>query len=77
MYISFMIKNKDLNIFKRFVLPILGIIAALVMIVASIYRHQINVLYYLIFFTFVIGLAYLVVYLAKRRREKAVKKNIK
>lgn len=77
MYIFFIIKNKDLNIFKRFIIPILGIIAALVMIVASIYRHQINVLYYLIFFMAVIGLAYLVVYLARKRRGKVMKEALK
>ena len=69
MYISFIIKNKDLNIFKRFILPILGIIAALIMIIASIYRHQMNVVYYLIFFIVVIGISLLVTYLVNKKHK--------
>ena len=70
MYISFLIKNKDLNIFRRILLPILGISAAIIMIIAAIFRHQLATLYYLIFFIIVIAIALLIDYLAKKRRLK-------
>jgi APA family basic amino acid/polyamine antiporter len=50
MLIAFMIKSKDLGVFKRFVLPALCIIGAGVMVVASIYRHGTSNLFYLAVF---------------------------
>ena len=37
-----MIKEKDMGVFKRFVLPILSIIACLFMVFAAVYAHGIT-----------------------------------
>lgn len=42
MFIAWMIKEKELGIFKRFVLPSLSIVSCLVMIFAAIYAHGIT-----------------------------------
>ena len=42
MFIMWMIKEKDLGIFKRFILPILSTIACGFMIFAAIYAHGIT-----------------------------------
>ncbi len=68
MYIMFLIKNKDLNIFRRIILPTLGVLAAILMIIASIFRHQMTTIYYLIFFILVIGIALLIDYILKKKR---------
>lgn len=59
MFIAFMVKKEN-NIFKRFVMPTLGVIAASFMIFAACYRHKITTVYYLIFFTVVIIIALIV-----------------
>lgn len=41
MFIIWMKKEKDLGVFKRFVLPVLSIIACLVMVFAAVYAHGI------------------------------------
>ena len=51
MYIPIFIKMmtlKDLNIFKRIIIPVLAIISSLFMIVAAVYAHKFGVLYFLI-----------------------------
>ena len=51
MYIPIFIKMitlKDLNIFKRIIIPVLATISSLFMIVAAIYSHKWGVLYFLI-----------------------------
>lgn len=48
--IRFMIKEKDLNAFKRFVLPGLSIVGAGIMVAASIFRHKMGNVWYLIVF---------------------------
>ena len=45
-----MISEKDVHPFKRFVLPILSCVGAVVMIVASIASHGMSNLYYLAVF---------------------------
>lgn len=42
MFVAWMIKEKDLSVFKRFVLPILSIIACGFMIFAAVYAHGIT-----------------------------------
>ena len=51
--VSFMIKEKGLNPFFRFVLPILSIVGAGIMVAASIFRHKIGNVWYLIVFAVV------------------------
>ena len=57
--ICFMIKGKGFSPFQRFVLPSLAIVGATVMVVASVYRHGIANVWYLIVFAFfmLMGLA--------------------
>ena len=42
MFISWIIKEKDLNVFKRFILPIASIIACVFMVFAAVYAHGID-----------------------------------
>ena len=42
MFIAWMIKEKELNVFKRFILPILSILACGVMIFAAVYKHGVT-----------------------------------
>ena len=53
-FVNFIRKNKDLSVFKRFIMPILAIIGSLFMIIASIYSHGIDVLFYLIMFVVIV-----------------------
>ena len=53
--VAFMIKEKDMHPVKRFVLPTLSIIGALVMTAASILRHGMANLYYLVVFAVIMG----------------------
>ena len=50
MLIRFMIKEKNLNPFLRFILPSLSVIGSGVMVAASIFRHGISNVWYLIVF---------------------------
>lgn len=73
MYIMWMVKEKDLGVTKRFVLPVLSILASLFMIFAAVYAHGITpylrakaegafsfpVLFYLIVFAGVMLLGFL------------------
>jgi APA family basic amino acid/polyamine antiporter len=51
--IGFMIKKREVGVFKRFVLPILSILGAGVMVAAGIYRHGKDVIFYLIIFVLI------------------------
>ena len=42
MFIMWMAKEKDLGVFKRFVLPVLSIVACAFMIFAAVYAHGIT-----------------------------------
>lgn len=53
--ISFMIKEKGMNPFKRFVLPSLSIIGSGAMVTASIFRHKMGNIYYLAVFALIMG----------------------
>lgn len=65
--INFMIKEKDVNPFLRFVLPSLSVVGVGVMVAASIFRHGISNIWYLIVFALImlVGAA-LLIYHSKR-----------
>ena len=63
--VSFMIKEKGLNPFFRFVLPILSIIGAGVMVAASIFRHKVSIVWYLIVFVIVMAVGVALYFLRK------------
>lgn len=71
MFISMMKNENHTTIFKRYIMPAIGIVAALLMITASIYRHGINTLYYLIFFTIFVVIAFIIYY----KNENSIEKN--
>ena len=73
-FVMFMKKEKDMGVFKRFVLPSLAIVSSCVIVAASIFRHEMANLYYLIVFTFIMGLGWLVDYLNKKQSLKAINK---
>lgn len=49
-FLSMMIKEKDLGGFRRFLMPILSICGCIFMVVAAVYSYRITVLYYLAIF---------------------------
>lgn len=55
-FIGMMRKEKDLGTFKRFVLPVLGVIACLMMMLAGFGGYGTTVLYYLIIFAVIMGI---------------------
>ncbi len=58
MYVMMIVKHKEENVFNRFVMPILAILAAVIMITASIIGHGMSNLYYMIVFVVVMGIGY-------------------
>lgn len=50
MFIAFMVKQKDVNWFNRFIMPILGVLGCLFMVYAAIVSHQMAVVWYLVIF---------------------------
>ena len=65
--VAFMIKEKGMHPVKRFVLPSLSIIGALVMTAASILRHGITNLYYLVVFFIIMGAGFF--FMKPRKKE--------
>lgn len=57
--VAFMIKEKGMHPIKRFVLPCLSIVGALVMTAASIFRHGISNLYYLVVFVIIMAIGFI------------------
>ncbi len=55
-FILMMKKEKDLNVFKRFVMPSLAILGCIFMIVAACFAHRMAVVYYLIIFAAVMAI---------------------
>lgn len=51
LFLMFMKKEKELNIFQRFIMPILALGGAIFMVIAAIYSHRIEVVAYLIIFS--------------------------
>ena len=69
--VSFMIKEKEMHPVKRFVLPILSIVGALVMTAASILRHGMSNVYYLVVFAIVMGAGFFFVNPKKRAKPES------
>ena len=59
-FISMMIKSKDLHPVKRFVFPALSVVSCLFMIFCAFYAYKIQAIYYLVIFTviMIIGLMF-------------------
>lgn len=55
-FISMMEKEKDLGVFKRFIMPYLGLISCVFMVYCAIVAYGIDSLYYLIFFLIVMAI---------------------
>lgn len=55
-FISMMIKAKDLNVVNRFVMPSLAILCSIFMVSAAVISYKIEALYYLIVFAVIIGI---------------------
>lgn len=64
--IAFMIKEKDTHPVKRFVLPALSIVGCIVMMIASVLRHGMGNVYYLIVFALIMLLGFIPLYLKKK-----------
>lgn len=71
MLIMFMVKSRELGIVKRFVLPSLSLIGAGIMIAASIFRHGMDNVYYLIVFSVIMLLGIIPLVLNRRRQRRA------
>ena len=67
--IRFMIREREENAVKRFVIPSLAIVASLVMVVASVFRHKIAVVWYLIVFALIMVIGALVKHLNKKNSD--------
>ena len=72
MFIVWMIKEKSLSKFKRFVLPSIACISCLVMTFAAVYAHKLAVVFYLIVFAVIMGFA-VIFDIIKSIREKNAK----
>jgi APA family basic amino acid/polyamine antiporter len=84
-FINFMRKEKDMGVFRRFVLPSLATVGAFFMICATIYAHGIQpylkakaegnfafpVLFYLIVLAVIVGAGILLRYLGRRMKNDA------
>ncbi|MFY9271885.1 MAG: hypothetical protein WBK18_06935, partial [Thermacetogeniaceae bacterium] len=55
-FIVMMNKEKDLNFFRRYLMPFLAICACIFMVIAACYAHGMAVLYYLIIFAVIMAL---------------------
>ena len=55
-FLMMIIKEKELGIFSRFVMPILSIISCLFMIIACVFSHGTSVLFYMIVFIVIMSL---------------------
>lgn len=66
MFISFMVKEKELGVFKRFVMPILAVCGCCFMVYAAIISHKIAVVFYLIIFAVVMVIGALARHASKK-----------
>jgi len=64
-----MIREKDVHPFKRFVLPILSIVGICVIVAASIIKHKMDNVWYLIVFAAVMAVGYLILYLNEKKKK--------
>lgn len=56
MYIMFMKKVKDLNTFKRFLMPTLSLCGAIFMVIAAVFAHKMEVVWYLVIFSVIMAI---------------------
>ena len=68
MFLMIMKKEKDWNVFNRFIMPALSVCGCLIMVIAAIFAHRMAVVYYLVIFAagMLIGL-----YCDKTKKNKA------
>ena len=71
-FIVMMIKEKDLNPFKRFVLPCISIVGVGIIVAASILKHKMANVWYLIVFAAIMIVGALVLYLNKKKGAASV-----
>lgn len=59
-FFMLMKKEKDLSVFKRYIMPLLSILSCIFMVVAAVFAHGMGVVYYLIVFAVImlIGVKY-------------------
>lgn len=62
----FMIKEKDLGVFKRFIAPLLAICGSVFMILAAAVSHKTNALWYLLLFAVIMVIG---IFFAKERKD--------
>lgn len=55
-FLMMMAKETSLNVFRRFIMPILAVCACIFMVIAAIYAHGQAVVFYLIIFTVIMAL---------------------
>ncbi len=65
MFIAFMVKQKDLGMVKRFVMPTLGVAGCLFMVYAAIVSHGVKVAWYLVLFAAIMAIG---VFFAKEKK---------
>lgn len=65
--VSMMIKEKDIGVFKRFVLPILSIFGIFVIVTASVLKHKMDNVWYLILFAIIMLIGYVVLKMNERK----------
>ncbi len=70
-FVIMMIREKDLGIFKRFVLPILSMVGVGIIVTASILKHEMDNVWYLILFAVIMLIGYLVLLFNKKKRARA------
>ena len=63
-----MIREKELGVFKRFVLPIVSIIGVGIIVLASIIKHEMDNVWYLILFAIIMAIGYLVLLSNKKKK---------
>lgn len=67
--IMWMKKEKDQNVFRRFVMPILALCGSVFMVIASIYSHGWGCLWYLIVFVVIMAIGILVDVLRTKKKK--------
>ncbi|MCL2382952.1 MAG: hypothetical protein FWC79_02020 [Oscillospiraceae bacterium] len=67
-YIYVLIKEKDFNVFNRYIAPVLALLGSLFLVYAVISTHGVSVLYYLAVFILIMSVG-LAMYLKKIRKK--------
>ena len=71
-FMVMMIREKELGVFKRFVLPIVSIIGVGIIVLASIIKHEMDNVWYLILFAIIMAIGYLVLLSNKKKKMVAL-----